>query len=57
MFVDNFENTFEGLGLLKRPLAYNNEVLNNFIKIVFAYDLFIQVILYNTNHGSKYSPF
>ena len=32
MFVDNFEDIFEGLGRFKCPLTtYNDEVLNNFI--------------------------
>ena len=34
MFVDNFEDVFDGSGLLKRPLTtYNDEVLNSFINM------------------------
>ena len=34
MFVDSFEDMFEGLGLFKRPLTtYNDEVLNSYINM------------------------
>ena len=55
MFVDNFEDMFEGFGLFKCPLAtYNNEVLN---KYVFACVIFIEIAIYDAKYGSKYSPF
>ena len=54
MFVEKYEDMFEGLGLFKCPLTtYNNEFPNSFINL---YVLFIKIILYDAKHGSKYSP-
>ena len=44
MFLDNFENMFEGLGLFKRPLTtYNNDILNSLINMSFICSFFIEV--------------
>jgi hypothetical protein len=56
MLVDNFEDMFEYLGLFKHPLTTcNDEVLTSLLNMSFVYVLFIEVILYDVKHGSKYS--
>ena len=45
MFADDFKDTFEGLGLFKRPLTtYTNVVLNNFINM--SLHMFLSLQLY-----------
>ena len=45
VFVENFEDIFEGLGQIKRPLrTYNNEVLDTFINI--SLHVFFSLSLY-----------
>jgi hypothetical protein len=54
MFVDDFEDMFEGLGLFKCSLrTYNDEVLTSFKNTSLHKFFFIEVIFYDAKHGSK----
>ena len=68
MFVDNFKDMFEDLGLFKCPLTtYNDEVLNSFISMslhelislsnVIWCKAWFQVLTFFLKYLSTYAPY